>query len=107
MDNDEVPTCVICGGTPCELEEFGGGVVEQSKLLYNREQCGKQDVRVDDNGVIVPNSRMRKALYRAFTYLKFVHLGKGRIIPIPSCVTTKIREMYPETDGDYMGFHEE
>jgi hypothetical protein len=50
---------------------------------------------------------MRKALYRAFTYLKFGHLGKGRIIPIPSCVTAKIREMYPETDGDYMGFHEE
>jgi hypothetical protein len=70
MDNDKVHTCVICGGTPCEWEEFGGGVVEQSKLLYNREQCGEQDVRVDDNGVIVPNSRMRKALYRAFTYLK-------------------------------------
>jgi hypothetical protein len=90
MDNNKVPICVICGRTTCEWEEFRGGVVEQSKLLYNCKQHGEQDVRVDDNGVIVPNSRMRKALYRAFTYLKFGHLGKGRRIPIPSCVTTKI-----------------
>jgi hypothetical protein len=55
-------------------------------------------VIIDDNGAIVPNSRMRKALYRAFTYLKFGHHGKGSRILIPSCVTTKIREK---------GFHEE
>lgn len=72
-----------------------------------REQRDGQEVIVDDNGVVVPNSKMRKALYRAFTYLKFGHLGKEKRIPIRSCVTTKIREMYPETDGDYMGFHEE
>jgi hypothetical protein len=34
-------------------------------------------------------------------------LEKERRIPISSCVTTKIREMYPEADGYYMGFHEE
>lgn len=106
-DDDKVPTCVICGGTPCEWEEFREGVVEQSKLLYNREQRDGQEVIVDNNGVVVPNSKMRRALYRAFTYLKFGHLGKRNRIPIPSCVTKKIREMYPEADGKYMGFHEE
>ena len=38
MDNEEVPTCAICGGTPCEWEELGERVVEQSKLLHNHEQ---------------------------------------------------------------------
>ena len=81
--------------------------MEQSKLLYYREQRDGQEVIVDDNGVVVPNSKMRKALYRAFTYLKFGHLGKGNRIPISPCVAKKIREMYPDADGNYIGFHEE
>ena len=97
----------ICQSMACEWEELGEGVVEQSNFLYNREQRDGQEVIVDDNGVVVPNSKMRRALYRAFIYLKFGHLGKGNRIPIPSCVTKKIREMYPEADGNYMGFHEE
>ena len=27
MDDDEVRTCAICGGTPCEWEELGEGIV--------------------------------------------------------------------------------
>jgi hypothetical protein len=73
MDDDGVATCVICGGTPCEWEEFGEGIRERSKHLYNRKQQGKQEAILDDNGVIIPNSILRKALYKAFAYLEFGH----------------------------------
>ena len=63
--------------------------------------------KVDDDDVLVTNERMRKALYRLFTYMKFGHLGRGNRIPIPQCVVDKFREAYPEPDGVYMGFHEE
>ena len=33
---------------------------------------------LDDNDVVVPNSTMRKAFYRAFMYLKFGHLKKKK-----------------------------
>jgi hypothetical protein len=43
-------------------EELGEGIVEQSKILYNREQRDGKEVILDDRGVVVPNSKMRRAL---------------------------------------------
>ena len=89
---NEIETCVICGSTPCEWEEFGTQVVEHSRTLYKREMRGENEVIVDDNDVLIPNNTMRRQLYRVFTYLKFG-------------VTTQIRNMFPDTE--YMGFLEE
>ena len=58
-------------------------------------------------GNMVPNSTVRKGAYKLFTYMKFGHLGKGTRIPVPDCVTQKIREKYPEPDGNYVGFQHE
>ena len=105
MWDNEDKTCVICASTPCEWEEFGTKVVEHSRTLYRREMRGEKEVVVFDNGAVVPNNTMRRQLYRIFTYLKYGHLGKGNRMPIPSCVTTQIRNMFP--DEEYMGFMEE
>ena len=106
-DDDEVTVCQICGGTPCEWVEFGEEVKEYSKRLYSHEDIDGVIALTDRDGNVIPNNKMRRALYKTFTYLKFGHLGRGNRIPIPSCVVRKIREMYPEPDGNYMGFHEE
>ena len=54
----------------------------------------------------IENKERRKSMYRMFTYLKYGHLGRGVRIPIPECVLTKIQEIYPDPDGEYMGFKE-
>ena len=105
-NDGEVIVCQICGGTPCEWVEFGDEVTGYSKRLYTHEVTEGVIALKDPDGNVVPNSKMRKALYKTFTYLKFGHLGRGNRIPIPSCVVSKIREMYPDPDGNYMGFHE-
>ena len=83
---------------PCEWNECGQEALAQAPTMYDTKEEG---VKVDDDGVPVTNARMRKALYRIFTY------GKRNRIPIPTCVMEKIREVYSETDGNYMGFEEE
>jgi hypothetical protein len=105
--DDEVIVCQICGSTPCEWAEFGDEVKDYSKRLYIHKAMNGTIAMTDRDGNFIPNKKMRKALYKTFTYLKFGHLGRGNRIPIPLCVVSKIREMYPEPDGNYIGFHEE
>jgi hypothetical protein len=52
----------------------------------------------------VENNKKCKAMYCIFTCLKYGHLGKGNMIPIPICIIEKIREMFPSPDGNYMGY---
>ena len=101
---EEYVVCAVCGSMPCEWIEFGKEALEKADMTYNTNEDGN---KVDDDDVPVANARMRKALYRLFTYMKFGHLGRGNRIPIPPCVVDKFREAYPEPDGVYMGFHEE
>ena len=107
LSEDEVLVCEACAGTPCEWVEFGDEVKEYATRLYDHEDRDGVTVISDREGNVVSSSKMRKALYKTFTYLKFGHLGRGNRIPIPPCVVRKIREMYPEPSGSYTGFHEE
>jgi hypothetical protein len=104
-EEEDVAVCEVCGGTPCEWEEFGIELMENMKMMYDHGNDG--DPVKDRDGNIVANSTVRKGAYKLFTYMKFGHLGKGNRIPIPHCVTKKIRERYPEPDGNYMGFQRE
>jgi hypothetical protein len=65
------------------------------------------EVVYNNSGARVSNETMRFRLYRAFTYAKFGNLGTGHPIPLPSCAGNKIKEMYPSTDGKYVGFQAE
>lgn len=105
MNAKEVETCVICGSMPREWTEFREGVVQQVNLIYHREMRGENEVIVDDNGTVVPNNAMRRKVYQIFTYLKYSHLRRGNCMRIPSCATTRIRELY--ADEECMGFREE
>ncbi|XP_044134155.1 P2X purinoceptor 7-like [Bufo gargarizans] len=52
----------------------------------------------------IENRCLRWASYRKFTNLVYGFLGKGHRIPVPSCVVSKIRELYPDHEGNYTGF---
>ena len=94
---DDESVCVICGGMPCEWEKFGGELISRQSLIVRRvvDDDGAEDL-IDSAGWSIPNSKMWLYLYCLFTYLKFGHLGRGNRIPIPSCVTTQIRNLYPD-----------
>jgi hypothetical protein len=67
-------------------------VKDYSKRLNIHKAMHGMIAITDQDGNFIPNNKMRKALYKTFTYLKFGHLGRGNRIPIPSCVASKIRE---------------
>ena len=51
----------------------------------------------------------RKAGYKQFTmwfHGFYAYLGRGDHKVIPSCVIWKVRDEYPATDGNYLGFKE-
>ena len=97
---EEEIVCDECGSMPCEWLQFGNKTVESINSRYRLNESG---ARVDSNGVLVMNALMRKAAFKVFTYLKFGHLGRGHRIPIPGCVMDKVREEYPEANGEYLG----
>ena len=114
-DDNEEEVCVHCGGTPCEWDEFAPELLERDKQMHGKQGIDGVVVVVDDDGIRPPNKMLRervenrerrKSMYRMFTYLKYGHLGRGVRIPIPECVLTKIKEIYPDPDGEYMGFKE-
>ncbi len=40
----------------------------------------------------------------AFTSAKHGNLGKKKRIPLPDCVVSGIRDVYPDVDNEYVGF---
>jgi hypothetical protein len=50
------------------------------------------------------NNVIRKKCYQTFIALHYGHLGRKKREKISLCVTTSIREEYPDSNGNYMGF---
>ena len=99
---DEV--CELCGELPCEWITFGPTMKQRGISLYFNLPDG---TNVDRNGVVVPNNPLRKNLYKMFIFLKYGRLGAGQRIELPKCVYDGIKELYPSSDGVYMGFHQD
>ena len=85
--------CWKCGEAPCEWNQFSDEIEEQG-VEYVRQ--------ADDN---ITNNKIRKCLYRHYTYLKYGHLGKGVRLSVSPCVLLEIRKLYPEDNVEaYMGY---
>ena len=101
----EISVCPVCGSMPCEWDEFGQDLIDNIMLTYDHENHGAKGGLLDPmTGQAVPNSKVRKVMYKLFTYAKYDHLGKGDWIPILVCVFEEIHELYPDPEGNYMGF---
>ena len=99
IDNseEEEVVCDQCASMPCEWIQYGTTTVEQINSRYQLNEDGERE---DTSGVPLTNALLRKSAYKIFTYFKFGHLGHGHRIPIPTCVIGKIREEYPEENGE-------
>ena len=93
-NDDDESVCVVCGGTPCEWDEYGPELLSRQSLMVRREvgDDGTENL-IDSAGRSIPNNKMRLYLYRLFTYLKFGHLGRGNRIPIPVVVLDRESKM--------------
>ena len=60
----------------------------------------------DVTGQEVPRNKIRKIMYKHYTFLAHGNHGKGCRVKIPECVLVGIREMCPDENGSYMGFKE-
>ena len=58
---------------------------------------------IEDN---FSNRSLRYAAYKQFIWWVFKKLGKGNRRVIPLCALWKIRELYPEPDGNYVMYLE-
>jgi len=102
---EEEVCCYTCGKTPCEWIEYAAGVI---KVIEKRWDCSLAKtngyVLAQPSGNQVMNNKVRFAFYRAFTYEKFGCLGKGCRIKIPSCVEKRIKDLFPDLEGNYTNF---
>jgi hypothetical protein len=66
--DEGVIVCQICGLTSCEWVEFGDEVKDYSKRLFILKAIHSMIAMTDRDGIFIPNKKMRKALYKIFTY---------------------------------------
>jgi len=102
---EEYECCYMCGKVPCKWIEYGLPVVEEIKTRYILDTAVSKGYVIEHNtGQKVNNEKLRFTSYTMFTYEKFGHVGKGHRIKLPLCVEGKIKEMFPNIDGNYTGF---
>ena len=93
--NDGMRACEHCGGEPCDWTTLGSEVMRDTQRIFRDEKASE-----------IRNNAIRKTAYKLYSYLKFGHLGKGRRIVNPRCLTSKIREKWPDENNSYMGHKE-
>ena len=102
-EEGEDQVCLFCGGMPCNWIDLGPDLLEQLEGMYSLNDKGK---KVDANGDIIPNNQLCKSLYRLYVTAQFGYLGNGERVQVPECVSKKIKAVYPDYNGKYMGCKE-
>jgi hypothetical protein len=97
--DEEAKLCEACNRAPCVLSEVDPDL-DQDKSLY--EYLVSVGEKLQENGST--NKEIRYELYRIATKAISGHLGKGNRQKLPSCVTADIKDVFPESTGEYVGF---
>jgi hypothetical protein len=104
-DGEEDRCCLTCGKTPCEWLDYGVLTLGALRAKFNCSTAIEQGYVVElATQKQVPNNKVRFVMYRMCTYEKYGFLGKGNRIKFPSCVEGKIKEIFPDLDGNYTNF---
>ena len=102
---DEIDGCCDCAefgmGGCCRLDDFVFfGSIDFEILMAEAIDT------VNDEGRM-PNNILRKKLYRSlFLDTNFGILEKKERRKLPNCGVAKVRQMFPSTSGNYMGYKE-
>ena len=98
--------CYMCGQTPCEWLTIGTlvlPIIEEEFDILTAVDNGY--VKKKSTGEKVPNNTIRFAFYKLFVAEKYGHLGRGNRIRCKPCIEEKVRELFPDLDGNYTGFN--
>jgi hypothetical protein len=98
-NDDEPKLCGACNRAPCVLSEIDPDL-DQDKSLYEYLVSIGEQMQEDGS----TNKEIRYELYRIATKAISGHLGKGNRQKLPSCVTADIKDVFPESTGEYVGF---
>ena len=90
----------MCHQTPC--------VWLQHREEYNESLNDGSLIRDSGSNTSgdLQNKQMRFLSYRAMSRILHGNLGGGNRVPLPSCVVHAIRARFPDTEGNYVGYHE-
>jgi hypothetical protein len=91
-DCNEEEFCKDCGRVPCIIVEEEASFCAVSEMA---KSMGKT------------NKEIRFMLYRHMCTVLYGYLGKHNRQQLPTCVTSKIKEDFPEmNEDDYVGYRE-
>jgi hypothetical protein len=87
--------CGECQQTPCDWSTFGPTIIEMvtSKI---------SSIPSFNDAVI--NKQCRFAAYQMFTRTKLGYMGKGNRVQLPTCVSSGIKNHFPDPNKSYVGF---
>ena len=83
----KIIVCSHCGSMLCKWIEFGEEIKQFALTVYNTFPDGS---KIDEYGVPITNTKLRKCIYHIYIRLKYGYLGQGQCIPVLPCVYNQI-----------------
>jgi hypothetical protein len=87
--------CLYCEQIPCEWLHYGRSVVDSVRAKSSSSPS---------TDISLINKSCRHDAYRMYTRAKYGYMGKGRRVPLPTCVVDGIRANFPDMDNNYICF---
>jgi hypothetical protein len=90
-----VGLCNDCQQNPCDWSLFGPSIVDCIRsTISNTPSVDRYHT----------NKQCRFAAYQMYTRAKLGYLGKGNRVQLPQCVSTGVRNNFPDPNNSYVGF---
>ena len=87
--------CSHCEQMPCEWMVYGPTIVQSVRASHGSSP------NIDRH---LTNKTCRHAAYTTYTRTKFGYLGRGKRVPLPTCVVNGIRDNFLDANNNYVGF---
>ncbi|CAL9705809.1 unnamed protein product [Knipowitschia caucasica] len=91
----------LCISTVAHVETY---IIQRGVLRLARRLWNEFRAMVDGSDPGEDNRQFRHAAYRQYVAWQHGRLGAGRRVVIPSCMVWRIRDTFPDPNGNYTGF---